>query len=90
MFLGSRKRTSITAFFQCWMFTGYTSGNRVNHDNLPTCLLCVTDGSSRPAPLLPIINRQQESGGINQPLVALQHTSPIIKPLHILNRIRFI
>ena len=43
----------------CWGQCGFTMGDgerdRVNHDNLPARLLSVTDGSSRPAPLLSVI-----------------------------------
>ena len=43
-----------------WGQRSFTMGDRecdrVNYDNLPTCLLSVTDGSSRPTPFLPVIN----------------------------------
>ena len=61
--------------------------DRIDHDDLPTHLLCITQSRRRSAAPFSIVYGQQSGGMIYQKTIPLQHTIIVVVPADIDDRI---
>ena len=66
---------------------GDQPSDRINHDALPTHLLCITQSRRRSTAPFFVVESQQSSGIIYQEAVALKHTNFVAVPTDVDNSI---